>query len=126
MDHRTDRRRVLGLGAAGEGVHHWWAQKISALALMPLTIMFLWTVLPLIGGSHADVVAAYDRPVNAISSILFIMVLFQHLRQGLQVVMEDYVHGRGALAVLSVGTTLFCWTFAATGVFAVARLAFAG
>ena len=126
MDHRTDRRRVLGLGAAGEGAHHWWAQKISALALIPLTILFLWTVLPLIGGGREEVVAAYGRPVNAISSILFIMVLFQHLRQGLQVVMEDYVHGSAALAVLSAGVTLFCWTFAATGVFAVARMAFAG
>ncbi len=126
MDYRTDRRKVLGLGASREGVHHWWAQKISALALIPLTIIFLWTTLPLIGGSHDAVVAAYNRPVNAISSILFFVVLFQHLRQGLQVVVEDYVHGRAALAALSVGTTLFCWAFAATGVFAVARMAFAG
>jgi len=126
MDFRTDRQRVHGLGTSGEGVHHWWSQRISSIALVPLSILFVASLVPLIGSPRGKVIAAFGDPLTAIIAVLFIMVLFQHLKQGLQVVMEDYVHDKAALAVLSIATTLFCWLFGTVGVFAVAKMAFSG
>ncbi|MDE2789779.1 MAG: succinate dehydrogenase, hydrophobic membrane anchor protein [Paracoccaceae bacterium] len=124
MDYRTDRQRALGLGASGEGSQHWWSQRVSSIALVILTPLFLWIYVPLLGADHADVRQAFGHPFRAIAGILFIMVLFHHLRQGLQVVIEDYVHNRPVLTALTIGSTLFCWAFGVTGVFAIASMAF--
>ena len=95
MSYRTDRQRAFGLGASGEGVHHWWQQRVSSIALIPLVVLFLWTLFPLIGGPRDEVVAAFDNPYNALVAVLCVMAVFLHLKQGLQVVIEDYVHTAG-------------------------------
>ncbi len=101
---RSPLARARGLGATGEGLGHWWAQRMSALALIPLTIWFVVSMIALIG---ADYQAARDwagSPVVAGLLILFIVATFHHTALGLQVVIEDYVHDKAMklAAIISV------------------------
>lgn len=125
MRYQTDRQRVRGLGTAHEGVGHWWSQRLTAIALVPLTIFFVFPLARALGSDWTNVQAIYSRPLNAIVAILFFLVAFQHLQQGLQVVIEDYVHDKPVKTAALVANTLICWGLALTGVFAVAKLAFA-
>ena len=126
MGYRTDLSRVIGLGSARDGVAHWWSQRVTALALVPLVVLGVPPLAGAIGGAHADVLATYRDPFNAIIAILLIAVMFRHLALGLQVVIEDYVHGKAMRAALLLANTLGCAFFGLTGVFAVARIAFSG
>jgi len=123
MGYRSDRARVSGLGAAGHGVGHWWEQRISAIALVLLTPAFIFPFAYNLGSGHERVLEAYGHPVNAIVAIAFIITVFLHLYQGLQVVIEDYVNSRRAEAVLIVAVRLFCAISALTGVFAIIKIA---
>ena len=124
MGYRTDRQRVQGLGSAKEGTGHWWRQRVTAVALVPLSLFFLFTFARSLGADYAAVRAAYASPFNAVVAILFILVAFYHLQLGLQVVIEDYVHGNAARTAAIVTSTLLTSAVALTGVFAVARIAF--
>ena len=126
MSFKTDKGRVLGLGSANEGAHHWFGERLKAVALIPLTIAFICIIAPLIGADHATVVASIQRPMAAIALILFFAVTFKHLEEGLQVVIEDYIHGKGTGLVLIVLNKLFCWAFGLAAIFAIAKIAFAG
>ncbi len=126
MSYKTDMGRVIGLGSARTGAEHWLGERIKGLALIPLTLGFLYTIAPLIGASHAQVVETFQNPLCAIVVILFLLVTFKHLAEGLQVVIEDYVHGKPALLTLLVVTKFGCWAFGLAGVFAVAKIAFSG
>ncbi len=126
MINRTPRARVSGLGASGQGTHHWWLQRISALALLPLTLLFMVPFAGLLGGGHTEALAHYAHPVHALVAVLFIAVAFRHLALGLQVVVEDYVHAKAWRTGLLVGNTMFCFAFGLAGVFAVLKIAFAG
>ena len=126
MTYRTPRARVSGLGSAGQGTHHWWRQRISALALLPLTVLFMVPFAGALGGEHAQVLALYARPFHAIVAVLFIAVAFRHLALGLQVVIEDYVGDKAWRTGLLVGNSMFCVAFALAGVFAVLKIAFTG
>ena len=126
MGFRTDRARVVGLGSARDGVAHWWSQRVTALALVPLVILGIPPLAGAIGGAHADVLATYRDPFDAIIAILLIAVMFRHLALGLQVVIEDYVHGKALRTALLLANAMGCALFGLTGVFAVARIAFGG
>ena len=125
MGYRTDRQRVSGLGTAGEGTGHWWSQRITSIALIPLTLLFIFPFARSLGGDFALVRATYANPFHAIVAILFLVVTFYHLQQGLQAVIEDYIHGKAARTALLLGNMLFCWALGLAGVFAVAKIAFA-
>jgi succinate dehydrogenase / fumarate reductase membrane anchor subunit len=124
MDFRTDRARVQGLGSAKEGTGHWWSQRISSIALVPLTLLFIFPFVASLGSDHAEVVATYSSPVNAIVAILFVIATFTHVQQGMQVVIEDYVHDKPIRTAALLANTLLCWAFGLTGVFAIAKIAF--
>jgi succinate dehydrogenase / fumarate reductase membrane anchor subunit len=94
-DRRSELGRVRGLGTAKEGVQHWWAQRATAVALIPLAVWFLASVVCLMGGTRADLVAWLGSPFSAGLMILFLLALFWHALLGLQVVIEDYVHHEG-------------------------------
>ncbi len=98
---RTPLARVRGLGSAKSGTAHWWAQRLTALALIPLSIWFVASVVALAGAGHADVAAWLGSPVPAGLMILLIVATFHHAQLGLQVVIEDYVHHEG-LKVASI------------------------
>ncbi|MGG7644950.1 succinate dehydrogenase, hydrophobic membrane anchor protein [Rhodovulum sp. YNF3179] len=118
----TSYKRVAGLGSAKEGTHHWWMQRLTAIALVPLTIFFVVPFGSNLGAGHDAVVETYTNPWNAVIAILFIITAFYHLMMGLQVVIEDYVHGKAGV-VLLIANTLLCWALAIAGVFAVVKIA---
>ncbi len=105
----TPLARVRGLGSAKEGVQHWWAQRLTALALLPLGIWFVASVVALAGADHATVAAWLGSPVTLGLMSLLVAATFHHLQLGLQVVVEDYVHHeatRLALLVAIKGSSL--------------------
>ncbi len=126
MTFRTDRAKVSGLGSAKSGADHWFGERLKSVALIPLTIIFVLIVAPLIGKDHATVIASFQNPFVSISLILFFLVSFKHLEEGLQVVIEDYVHSKGSLLLLIIFNKLFCWTFGLAAVFAILKITFAG
>lgn len=123
MDYRTDRARVSGLGSAKDGTHHFWIQRVSSVALIPLTLLFVFTFAGALGGEYETVLATYANPWNAIVAILFLLTAFYHAQLGLQVVIEDYVHGKLRLPLI-LANIIFTWGLALAGVFAVAKIAF--
>ncbi len=124
-NYRTERARVTGLGSAKSGTGHFWEQRVSAIAMMILTPLFIFPLAANLGDSFDNVRAAYAHPVNAIIAIAFIVTAFLHLFQGLTVVIEDYVHSRWE-TVLIIAARLLCSLLALTGVFAILKIAFTG
>ncbi len=127
---KTPMNRVLGLGSAKDGVEHWWAQRLSSIALIPLTLLFVFPFLSAYGQGaefgaegYLAVRAIYSDPLNAVVAILFIAVNAWHLQQGLQVVIEDYVHAKAPRTALLLANTFGSWGLAAFGVFALLKLA---
>lgn len=95
MSLRTPLGRVLGLGTAKDGTSHWWAQRVSAVALIFLGTWFAFLLATMPGFSHAEAVAAIGRPLNSILLLLLSVTLGYHSYLGIQVVIEDYVHAPG-------------------------------
>lgn len=94
--------RVLGMGSAKTGAGHWWAQRLTAVALVPLGLWFVFALLGLQHGSYQMVAAWVAEPTNAILLILLVLTLVYHSSLGLQVVIEDYVHGATKVVTLVV------------------------
>ena len=126
MSYKTDLGRVIGLGSAKSGVEEWYSGRILSVALIPLTLGFLCIVAPLIGADYDAVVAAFGDPFKAVITVLFLLVVFKHLADGLQEIIVDYVHSKGMLMVLLVGSRLLCYFFGVAGAFSVAKIAFIG
>ena len=124
MGYKTDYARVHGHGAAGEGVGHWWAQRVTSVALIPLTLLFILPFARALGGGHEAFVATYSNLWHALVAVLFIIAALTHLQQGLQVVIEDYVSGKGARVAALLANTLLTWAFGIAGVLSVASILF--
>ena len=92
MTLRTPLGRVRGLGASGEGVHHWWWQRLTALALIPLSLWFVFAVLGRIDADHEVVTAWIATPWVTVLLLLYTVSVFYHTQLGLQVMIEDYIH----------------------------------
>ena len=99
MELRSSLGRVRGLGSAKEGVRDWWAQRVTAIALVPLSIWFVVAVISLMGADYTEYQAWIGQFGNALLMILTALVLFYHGYLGMQVVIEDYVHGEGARVI---------------------------
>ncbi len=93
LSYRSDMGRARGLGSAKDGTHHWWMAKLTAIALVPLVFWFACSVLSLIGADQAAVRHWLHQPLQAAMLLLFIGVALHHSANGVQVVMEDYIHG---------------------------------
>ena len=119
---RSSLGRAIGLGSAKEGVQHWWMQRLTALALVPLVLWFVASVVALAGADRAQLVAWVREPLPAVLLILLLLATFYHAALGLRVVIEDYV----ANEALRLGLLIVMWLaailFAARGVFAVLKL----
>ena len=118
----TDRKRVDGLGSAKEGTHHFWSMTVTAVALLLLTPMFLFSVGPLLGEPHEVVIAGLSRPFTAIVTALMLIVGFHHFRLGVQTLIEDYVRGI-ARKIWIIVMIIVSYGLAATGLVALAQIA---
>ena len=122
MQYMTDRKRAVGMGSAKTGTAHFWAMKISSVALLFLIPLFVFTFGPMLGEPYAEGTAYFARPFPAIVAALTIGVTFMHFKDGVQVLIEDYVHGT-MQKVLIILMICLSYAAAATGIFAIARLA---
>ncbi|MEO0994045.1 MAG: succinate dehydrogenase, hydrophobic membrane anchor protein [Pseudomonadota bacterium] len=125
MSFRTAKARVTGLGSAGEGTHHWWTHRLTSVALIPLFLLWVFPFADALGDGHDEVLALYGNPFNAVVAALFIVVSFHHLAQGLQVVIEDYVHAKGVRTAALIANSLVCFVLGFAGVFAILKIALA-
>ncbi|HZB93338.1 MAG TPA: succinate dehydrogenase, hydrophobic membrane anchor protein [Stellaceae bacterium] len=123
---RTPLGQAIGLGSAKEGVQHWWAQRVSAVALIVLGLWFVVSVIAHAGADRATVVAWLHGPLSAILMILTLAAVFYHAALGMQVVIEDYVHSEWVKVSSLVAMRLICLALAVAGIFAVLRIAFGG
>ena len=120
---RSPLGRALGLGSAKEGVEHWWLQRITAAALVPLSIWFVIAIIRLVGADIETVREWASTPMPAIVLVLVLIATFWHASLGLQVVVEDYVHTPLTKLGLVIVVRLGCFAFAVAGIFAVLSMA---
>ena len=119
----TKLSRVRGLGAAHHGVSHWWLQRVTAIALIPLSLWFVRGLVTLVQSSNVANVAVWlSSPVNAIVLTLLQLALFYHLKLGLQVVIEDYIKSPVCKYGMLLANTFLCFTFATIGILSILKL----
>jgi succinate dehydrogenase / fumarate reductase, membrane anchor subunit len=121
---RTPLGRVLGLGSAKSGVHHWWMERVTAIAAVPLVLFLIGFILAIAGGDHQAVVTAIRHPIVAILLIAAIVTIARHMQLGMQVILEDYVHGKMVLIACLLANSLFSIIVAVAGVAAVIAIYF--
>jgi len=120
---RSPLGRAIGLGSAKDGVEHWLVQRITAVALVPLALWFVASVIGLVGADFDTVQGWIGRPLPAILLVLLLIATFYHASLGLQVVIEDYVHAELARIGLVILVRLACVALAVAGIVAVLSLA---
>ena len=118
--------RARGLGSAKDGTHHWWLQRLTAVALVLLSPWFVILAVGLLGADHAAVRSTLAQPLNATLMLAFVISLFWHARLGLQVVVEDYIHVRWLEVTLQVAILFACALATLASIIAIARIAIAG
>jgi succinate dehydrogenase / fumarate reductase, membrane anchor subunit len=126
MSLRSPLGRVLGLGAAKDGVQHWWLQRLTSVALVPLSIWFVVSLLTLPGLDYATVIAWMRQVWTALLLVLLVLSATWHSQLGVRVVVEDYVHAAGVRTLVLVAVTFTHVFLAVAGVFAVLRVACGG
>jgi succinate dehydrogenase / fumarate reductase, membrane anchor subunit len=123
---RTPLGRAIGLGSAKEGVEHWWSQRLTAIALVPLSLWFVASVISLAGADYVTFTDWVASPLVSVLLILTVVATFWHAMLGAQVVIEDYVHAEGVKIALLVLLRFACFALGLAAVFAVLRIAFGG
>ena len=125
-DMKTPLARVRGLGSAKDGTHHFWSQRVTAVANIPLVIFMVVSFVGNAGKGHAEWVAWMKQPLVSVLMILFVANFVYHMRLGLQVIVEDYVHDKGLKIATMLAITFACVLIAALSIFSVLRIAFGG
>ena len=120
----TPLKHVRGLGPAKSGTGHFWRQRLTAVANVPLTIGFVVILVSLLGRSHAAVVQILGSPLVAVIMLLFILSITTHMRIGMQVIIEDYVHDETAKLALLMANTFFTVAVGLASAFAILMLSF--
>lgn len=118
----TDLGRVRGLGAAKDGVHHWWLQRVTAVANIVLMLWFIFSLVRLPALDYSSVTLWLRQPVAAVPMLLLIVSVFWHFRLGVQVFIEDYVHGPARIIAM-LALSFYTLAGAAAAVFAVFKIA---
>jgi succinate dehydrogenase / fumarate reductase membrane anchor subunit len=118
--------RVRGLGSARKGARAWWQQRMTAVGNLLLVTWFFVSLLLLPNYEHATVVAWLSAPWVAVGLVLMALSVFWHMRLGIQVMIEDYVHEEGARVAALVALNFYCAGAAALAVFSIVKIAFGG
>ena len=120
---RTPLGRIEGLGAAKSGTQHFWHQRMTAVALVPLSIWFVASTLAYVGAEQGAVAAYFAEPVNAVPMFLFILASTYHMSLGVQIIIEDYIHNEGQKIALLMLNRFAAWTVGAASSFALIKMA---
>lgn len=121
---RTAMAKVRFLGSARSGTRHAWRMRVTSLALLPLSIAFVWLVLSLVGEDYITVRATLGSPFAAILLLLFIPTGVYHMMLGMQTIIEDYVHGEHARSWSLIANMFFCAAVGLACVYSILRLSF--
>ena len=126
MSMRTPLKSVRHLGSAKEGTDHFWMQRITAVANIVLGLFLVWLVVRLAGTGHSEVKTMLANPLIALALLLLVISSAIHMRLGMQVIIEDYVHNENCKLLLVIANTFFAIGVAAVAVFSVLKLSFGG
>ncbi len=121
---RTPLSRIRGLGAAHHGTEHFWMQRLTAAANLLLLVVLIGVVVTLVGRSHATVIATLSKPLIAVLLVAAVISVAMHMRIGMQVIIEDYVHTPLRKVVLLMLNTFFAWGVGLACVYAVLKIVF--
>lgn len=124
MSMRSPMREARGLGSAGDGTHHWIVQRISGIALIPLSLWFVFNAICLVKLGQAEVATWIASPINTTLLVLLVASVFYHSQVGLQVVIEDYIPAKGPKVVMLLATQFINAFLAVAGILAVLKIAF--
>jgi succinate dehydrogenase / fumarate reductase membrane anchor subunit len=119
---RTPLARVKGLGAAGHGAEHWWTHRMTAVSNIPLIVAFTIIVASLAGRSYQEAVGIVSHPLVAIILILAVVSVTTHMRMGVQIIIEDYVHDKGLKIAALIANTFYAVIIAAACLFAILKV----
>ncbi len=121
---RTPLGRVRGYGSARSGTNHFWRQRLTAVANIPLTIAAVFIIITLLGRNQAAAAQVLGSPAVAIIMLLFIVSTTTHMRLGMQVIIEDYVHDESTKIILIMGNTFFAIAVALASAYGILKLSF--
>ena len=121
---RTPLARAKGLGPSGHGVEHWWLHRMLAVANVPLIVAFVIIVASLVGRSHAQALAIVSHTLVAIVLVLCVVSVVNHMRLGLQIPIEDYVHDKGRKIVALIANNFFAAVIATVCLFSIFKISF--
>jgi succinate dehydrogenase / fumarate reductase, membrane anchor subunit len=124
MSLSTPLKKVRGFGSAKSGTEHFWMQRVTAIANVPLVLFTLWFMVAHLGATRAELVAAIANPFVALLLVLTLVSVLWHMRLGMQVIIEDYVHGAGLKFSLLLLNTFFTVALGAAAVYAILRMNF--
>ncbi len=122
----TPFKRASGLGTTNDGVHHWWMQKLTAVALIPLSLWFAFAVAKHAGDDYQTIQAWIANPFTTTMLTLTAFTTFLHAAQGLQVIIEDYIHHEGVKFATLIGMKLALVSLGVSSVLSILRVAFTG
>jgi succinate dehydrogenase / fumarate reductase membrane anchor subunit len=126
MSLRSALGHARGLGAAKEGAHHWWLQRLTAIALIPLTLWLVASIIGLSGTGYEEFLSWFGKPINSTLMILFLGVGFHHAQLGMQVVYEDYISSHGTRTAMTILTKFACYGLATLSIVSILTIAFKG
>ena len=124
VNHRTPLGRVRGLGSAKSGTNHWWMQRVTAVANVPLVLFAIYFVISHLGASRTEVVKAADNPFTSLLLALGFLSVLWHMKLGMQVIIEDYVTGHFAKIAAIILNGFYVVALGAAAIFAILRMNF--
>ena len=119
---RTPLARVKGLGASGHGVEHWWIHRMTAVSNVPLIIAFVIIVAALAGSDYQRAIAIVSHPLTAILLLLAVISVTNHMRLGMQIVIEDYVHDKGYKIAAVIANNFYAVIIAVACIYAILKV----